>query len=74
MAYRCPAMLSKRKREIIAFFAAGAAAIIAAGWAMFVYLVPPDTSKKPESCNVAARASAVACGDIRGNVNIGPRP
>ena len=64
-------MLSKGKREIIAFFAAGAAAIIGAGWAVFVYLIPPDTSNKPESCNVHSRASAVACGDIKGNVTIG---
>jgi len=64
-------MLSKRNRELIGFFAAGAAAIIAAGWAVFVYLVPPDASKQPMACNIAAEQSAAACGNVSGNINIG---
>jgi hypothetical protein len=65
-------MLSRQKREIIGFFAAGAAAIIGAGWAVFVYLVPSNTHEKPARCNVEARESAAACGNITGNVTIDP--
>jgi hypothetical protein len=63
-------MFSKRNREVIGFLAAGAAAIVGAGWAVFVYLVPSDAHQKPSSCTVEASASAVACGNITGNVDI----
>ncbi len=61
---------TKRSRELIGFFAAGAAAIIAGGWAVFVYLAPAESKQKSADCMVEAKDSAVSCGDIRGNINI----
>jgi hypothetical protein len=61
---------SKQNRELIGFLAGGVAAILAAGWAVFTYLAPAERDKDMKACTIDAKDSAVACGDIRGNVNI----
>jgi hypothetical protein len=57
-------LVKKEQRELIAFFAAGVAALVGAGWAVFTYLVPPSDDKPLPSitanCAIVGGTSVVA--------------
>ena len=64
-------MLSKRNRDLIGFFAAGIRLRSRKrGLGLVCSFQAARYLLRPASCNVEARASAVACGNIGGNVNI----
>jgi hypothetical protein len=66
---------NKRKRDIIGWLGAGAAAIAGGAWAVYIYFVPVDHGK-PSNCTILASGSVAPCGSINNidSINVGTLP